>query len=100
MIQKGLLVLLLLMTDPGDIGKINSAKSEAKKAYLAGDYKTAVEKYTYLADSLGVKEDEVYMNLANSYFHLNDTTSAMSAFQPLTMSNNAKLKSIANQQLG
>jgi Ca-activated chloride channel family protein len=100
MIQKGLLVLLLLMTDPGDIGKINSAKSEAKKAYLAGDYKTAVEKYTYLADSLGVKEDEVYMNLANSYFHLNDTSSAMSAFQPLTMSNNTKLKSIANQQLG
>ncbi|MEJ0030874.1 MAG: hypothetical protein WDO15_11110 [Bacteroidota bacterium] len=40
------------------------------------------------------------MNLANSYFHLNDTTSAMGAFQPLTMSTNPKLKSIANQQLG
>lgn len=107
MIQKGMLILLLLMTrlavdaaDPGDIGKINSAKSDAKKAYLAGDYKTAVEKYTYLVDSVGVKEDEVMMNLANSYFNLNDTSNAVSAFQPLTMSNNPRLKSIANQQLG
>jgi Ca-activated chloride channel family protein len=100
MIQKGMLILLLLMTDPGDIGKVNSAKSDAKKAYLAGDYKTAVEKYTYLVDSAGVKEDEVMMNLANSYFHLNDTSNAVSAFQPLTMSNNPRLKSVANQQLG
>ena len=103
MIQKGILIVVLLMAngiDPGDIGKINSTKADAKKAYLAGDYKTAVEKYTYLVDSAGVREDEVMMNLANSYFHLNDTSSAVSAFQPLTMSNNPRLKSIANQQLG
>lgn len=100
MIQKGVLILLLMMIDPGDISRINTAKSEAKKAYLAGDYKTAVEKYTYLVDSIGVKEDEVMMNLANSYFHLNDTARAISAFQPLTMSKNTKLQSVANQQLG
>jgi Ca-activated chloride channel family protein len=100
MMLKSVLVLMLLLVDPGDIGKINSAKSEAKKAYLAGDYKTAVEKYTYLVDSLGVKEDQVMMNLANSYFQLNDTTKAVSSFQPLTMSGDPKLKSVANQQLG
>lgn len=100
MIQKGILLLMLLMVDPGDIGKINSAKSEAKKAYMAGDYATAIKKYTYLVDSLGVKEDEMLMNLANSYFLTNDTTNAMSSFQPLTMSSNPQLKSVANQQLG
>lgn len=100
MIQKGIIVLLLLMVDPGDIGKINAAKSEAKKAYMAGDYETAIKKYTYLADSLGVREDEVMMNLANSYFLTNDTTNAVSSFQPLTMSTNPQLKSMANQQLG
>jgi len=100
MIQKGIMLLMLLMVDPGDIGKINAAKAEAKKAYLAGDYKAAIEKYAYLVDSVGVKEDEVYMNLANSYFNLNDTARAVSSFQPLTMSTNPKLKSIANQQLG
>jgi Ca-activated chloride channel family protein len=100
MIQKGLLLVVLMMVDPGDIGKINTAKSEAKKAYLAGDYKTAIAKYTYLVDSIGVKEDEVMMNLANSYFHLNDTTNAISSFQPLTLSKNPRLQSVANQQLG
>ncbi|HZY81293.1 MAG TPA: tetratricopeptide repeat protein [Cyclobacteriaceae bacterium] len=101
MIAKGILTIILLMlVDPGDVSKINSAKSDAKKAYLAGDYKTASEKYTYLVDSLGVQEDEVYMNLANSYFQLNDTARAISSFQPLTMSRNPKLQSIANQQLG
>lgn len=98
--MKGLLLLLLLLVDPGDIGKINSIKSDAKKAYMAGDYKTAIAKYTLLTDSLGVKEDEVMMNLANSYFLSNDTTNALSAFQPLTMSDNPQLKSMANQQLG
>lgn len=102
MMMKGMIVLLLLMVDPGpgDISKINNAKSEAKKAYLAGDFKKAAEKYTYLIDSVGVREDEVMMNLANSYFHLNDTARAISSFQPLTMSSNPRLKSIANQQLG
>lgn len=100
MIQKGLLLIALMLVDPGDISKINTAKSEAKKAYLAGDYKTAVAKYTYLVDSIGVKEDEVMMNLANSYFHLNDTTNAIQTFQPLTLSENPELRSVANQQLG
>lgn len=86
--------------DPGDISKINSAKSDAKKAYNAGDYETAIKRYTYLVDSLGVKEDEVMMNLANSYFLTNDTTNAVSSFQQLTMSGNPELKSVANQQLG
>jgi len=106
MIQKGILALVLLFAspawsvDPSDIGKINSAKSEAKKAYMAGDYKTAIAKYTYLTDSLGVREDEVMMNLANSYFLSNDTVNAQSSFQPLTMSKSNQVKSVANQQLG
>ena len=96
----GILVVALLFTDLDKIGKINSLKSEAKKAYLGGDYKTAIQKYRYLVDSLGVKEDEVMLNLANSYFELQDTTNLSNAYLPLTQSNNSKIKSIANQQLG
>ena len=47
-------LLLVLAIDPAKIGKVNSAKSEAKKAYNSGDYKKAIERYTYLLDSLGV----------------------------------------------
>src|SRR5258708_18695686 len=91
---------LLLSIDPKKVSKINSLKSEAKKAFLAGDLKTAIEKYKYLRDSLGVTEEEVDMNLANSYFRTNDTTSAFSTYQPLSVSNDAKIKSWSNQQMG
>lgn len=92
--------LLLLLTDFDKIGKINSLKSEAKKAYTKGDFKTAIEKYKYLVDSLGVKEEEVLLNLANSYFHEKDTANVQNAYLPLTQSKDTKLNSIANQQLG
>lgn len=100
--MKGLLTLItiLLMIGPGDIAKINSLKAEAKKAYLSGDYETAIKKYRYLVDSAQVQEDEVMMNLAGSYFQRNDTTNAVNAYTPVTQSQNNKLRSIANQQLG
>ncbi|MFZ2905763.1 MAG: tetratricopeptide repeat protein [Cyclobacteriaceae bacterium] len=101
--MKGLItftLMLVLLTDPTKIGKINTLKAEAKKAYLAGDYKTAVQKYRYLIDSLQVKEDEVMLNLANAYFQLNDSTNALSEYQSLTQSSKHQLRSKAQQQLG
>lgn len=95
-----LLILLAFSTDPGKIGTINSTKSEAKEAYLKKDFKKAIEKYRFLVDSLQVDEDEVKLNLANAYFASNDTTNAFQRYQPLTQSDNSKIKSIAAQQLG
>ena len=94
------ILLVALSIDPSKIGKINSAKSEAKKAYNAGDYKKAIERYTYLVDSLGVTEDEVTLNLANSYFQLNDTASAMGAYQSIAGSVKPRIRSNAQHQLG
>jgi Ca-activated chloride channel homolog len=101
--MKGLILMVMVLTmtiDPGKIGKINSLKSEAKDAYKKGDFKTAISKYRYLVDSLGVQEDEVKLNLANAYFQSNDTTNTAASYQPLTQSTNPKIRSIANQQLG
>ena len=101
--MKGLftvIFLLAMLIDPTKIGKINTLKSEAKKAYLAGDFKTASEKYQYLVDSLQVREDEVLLNLANSYFQLNDTTNALNQYQSLSQSTKNQLRSRAEQQLG
>lgn len=94
------LLASLLFTDLDKIGKINSAKAEAKKAFLAGDFTTAIKKYAYLIDSLGVNEDEVRANLASAYFQANDTTGALNNYQRLTQSANKKISSVANQQLG
>ncbi len=94
------LILHLILLPGIDIGKINALKNEAKKAYNAGDYKTAAQKYTYLIDSLGIQEDELILNLANAKFNLNDTTGAQNGYRSLTASTNKFHKSAAYQQLG
>ena len=100
--MKYLLAALLaaLLIDPGKIARENRAKSEAREAYTSGDYKKALEKYKYLADSLGVREDEVLLNLGHTYFQTNDTTNALSTYQSLVGSMNVAVRSKANQQLG
>jgi Ca-activated chloride channel family protein len=94
------ILLSLISIDPGKIGKVNSAKTEARKAYVSGDYKKAVEKYRYLTDSLDVMDDEVMLNLANAYYQTNDTTNASSVYQTLTGSVKPQIRSKAQQQLG
>ncbi len=99
--MKGTLFLILLnLIDPSKIGKVNTEKSEAKNAYRRGEFKNAITHYKTLTDSLGVKEDEVTLNLAHSYFQLNDTVNAQNSYLPLTNSTNPHFKSIANQQVG
>ncbi|HEX6893024.1 MAG TPA: tetratricopeptide repeat protein [Chryseolinea sp.] len=93
-------ILVVSSIDPAKIGRINTAKSEAKKAYNSGDYKTAIERYTYLLDSLGVTEDEITLNLANSYFQINDTASAAGAYQSIAGSVKPRIRSSAQHQLG
>jgi hypothetical protein len=93
-------ILAVALIDPSQIAKVNRAKSEAKKAYMEGDYKKAASLYKYLADSLDAREDEVMINLANSYFQINDTTNAVASYQSLTSSTKDHIRSKAQQQLG
>ncbi len=93
-------IFSILIIDPGKIARVNTAKTEARKAYMDGDYKKAVAKYTYLADSLDVREDEVILNLANSYFQVKDTANASSTYQSLTASAKTHIRSKAHHQLG
>ena len=96
----GFLVAVLFLSDIDRIALINTLKSEGKKAYQSGDYKTAIQKYQYLVDSLQVKEDEVVMNLANALFHERDTANATQRYQSLIESKSPKIKSLSSLQLG
>ncbi len=101
--MKSFVVILIaaLAINPVDrIAQINSYKAEAKEAYRNGDFETAAAKYRFLIDSLQVNEEEVTMNLANSYFQINDSTAASNYYRPLTQSSKTKMKSLANQQMG
>ena len=93
-------IIGLIAIDPSRIAKVNGAKSEARKAYMDGDYKKAVSMYTYLTDTLDVREDEVMLNLANAYFQVKDTANAISTYQSLTASPKSHIRSKAQQQLG
>jgi len=95
-----LFIIALVVIDPSRIAKVNSAKTEARKAYMDGDYRKAVSVYTYLTDTLDVREDEVMVNLANAYFQVKDTANAISVYQSLTASPKSHIRSKAQQQLG
>jgi len=95
-----LIAIAAILTDPMLVRKINRIKTDARDAYNSGDYKTAVEKYKYLTDSLRVNEEEVLLNLANAYYHLQDTANATSTYQRLTGSDKRDIRSKAYQQLG
>jgi tetratricopeptide (TPR) repeat protein len=91
---------LISGVDPATVRKINAAKSRAEEAFKGGDYKSAINEYKYLVDSLGVQEDEVRLNLANAYYLAKDTANAFTSYQSLTTSENSRILSRANQQLG
>jgi hypothetical protein len=97
-----LMIVLALSTavDPATVRRINAAKSAAEEAFKNGDYKSAIQHYHFLVDSLGVKEDEVILNLANSYYLAKDTANAFNTYQSVTESPKTEIKSKANQQLG
>jgi len=95
-----LIALATMAIDPVKIGKINTLKKEARDAYLKGNFKTAINKYRYLIDSLNVQEDEVTLNLAHAYFLAKDTANAISNYQTATASSNNSIRSKAQNQLG
>src|SRR5688500_19363886 len=88
---------LLLSVDPATVKKINSAKSAAENAFKKGDYVAAIGHYKYLVDSLGIREDEVLINLANAYYLAKDTTNAFSQYQQVTESPRSEIRSKAFQ---
>jgi len=100
--MKGYLVIILalLITDPKEIAKVNTLEKEAEAAYLAQNYELALTKYTMLRDSLGVDDPAITLNLAHTYYHLNDTAGAKNNYNQLATSTNRTMKSIALQQLG
>lgn len=90
----------LLAVDPATVKKINAAKSAAEEAFKRGDYSLAVRHYQFLVDSLGVTEDEVVINLANSLYLAKDTANAFNRYQSVTQSAKNDIRSKAYQQLG
>lgn len=101
--MKYIIALILLASPINDldkIAKVNTLKKEAKAAYNQGEYKTAIEKYSFLLDSMQIEDDNIELNLANAYYKLNDSTNAVNGYNNLLSSKDKIIKSVAHQQLG
>jgi tetratricopeptide (TPR) repeat protein len=97
------IIVILFLIDGGGltrISAINDYKEKAQKAYESSDYQGAVKAYRFLIDSMGVTEDPLYLNLANAYFHLSDTSNAAYFYVKTIDGKNEKLASKAYSQLG
>lgn len=90
----------LMANDIDRIARINELKEEAREAYNAGDYETALQNYRYLVDSMQVSDDKIMLNMANALYQLKDTTSAINAYQSVTGSTDREISSVAHQQMG
>ncbi len=101
--MKLILIIFLFinpLSDLDKIARINKAKKEAERAYLAKDYSLANAKYLYLKDSLGVTDDKLLLNLANTQYLLKDSANALNSYSTLKDSPDREISSIAYQQLG
>ncbi len=96
------LFLLLAVSGPGinQIARINSMKREAEKAYAAKDWDRAIAALGILTDSLGVQEDEVFMNLGNAWLQKEDLANAAGYYSTILRTDNKSMLSRALQQLG
>lgn len=94
------LVVILVTNGPREIAKINQLKKEAEKAYLAGSYTEALEKYNYLIDSLALEDESIYLNKAHCLYQLGDTATAKDTYGQVVRTGSNETRSIAYQQLG
>jgi len=96
------LFLILAVSESGlnRIATINSMKRQAEEAYVAKDWDKAIAALGILTDSLGVQEDEVFMNLGNAWLQKEDVANAASYYSRILRSDNKQMLSRALQQLG
>jgi len=93
-------VLLNINLDVNRIAKTNRLIREAEKAYLAGDYQEAAEKYKILVDSLDYKDESAAMNLAHALYKTGQKEAATMYYDRLLKSKDKSIASTANLQLG
>ena len=94
------ILLIAPINDLNKVAKTNEHKKAAKEAYLAEDYETAAYHYTFLRDSLEVNDEKVLLNLANSLYKIQDSTSARNLYNDLLEGTSQQTRTQAHHQLG
>jgi len=91
---------MLAVSPIDEIAKVNKYKSDAELAFKTNNYEQAANLYSYLADSMNVREAEVLLNLGHCYFKTEELDKAKQLYNEASVQADKHIRSVANQQLG
>ena len=101
MTKFALILSLFLVSNPLTyVSEVNDTQREALNAFNNKEYLLAVYRYQHLVVELKVKDLNIYMNLAHTYYKLKQWQKAYELYQILTKCKDRKLISLAYHQLG
>ncbi|MCR6641254.1 MAG: tetratricopeptide repeat protein [Sporocytophaga sp.] len=80
--------------------EINNYINSAEQNFKKGEYELAIKDYTILINNYKIKDEDILLNLAHSYYNIQDTSNSKKIYQNLLNSEDRITRSIAHQQLG
>nr|WP_299416408.1 hypothetical protein [uncultured Emticicia sp.] len=95
-----LILLFLNLRSLTNVSKRNALKIEAANAFSKKNYTFAVQKYEELANISYNLEPEARLNLAHSYFNINNTSKALEEYNKLVRLKNVVISTNAIIQVG
>ncbi len=80
--------------------EINNYIDSAEQNFQKGEYELAIKDYTILINKYKIKDEDILLNLAHSYYNIQDTSNSKKLYHNLLNSEDRITRSIAHQQLG
>lgn len=95
-----IILLFLNLRSLTNVSQRNALKIEAGTAFYKKNFPLAAQKYEELANISYNLEPEARLNLAHSYFSINDTTKALEEYKKLVRLNDVVISTNAMIQVG
>jgi Ca-activated chloride channel homolog len=93
-------VLFRLWGSFNEIAETNRLKAEAEAAYDQNNFSLSAQKYSAMIEIYNITDERIKMNLAHSYYYLQDTVNAEFHYKKLSKSGHPGINSVSNHQLG
>lgn len=102
--MKALLLMIFLLSFPSGgiktISRLNQYTAEAAVAYHEQNYVKAITAYEYILNDLQIKDDQLRLNLAHSYFNANLLSHAQEQYALLANHPSNHITAVVHLQLG
>lgn len=98
--MKYIFAILLIVNPITFIAETNERQEKAGQFFRTENYRKAIEEYTFILEELETKSDEIYLNLAHSFFQMRNADRSAYNYSKLLNSRNLTFQSIAYNQLG